>query len=272
MSGFTADWLALREPADRAARSLSITRTAVNALPAGIVRVIDLATGTGANVRYLVPHLPPDQDWLLVDKDERLLSELPVRLYRPGLPREVRIECRRVDLSGLESTSDLVDGRTLVTASALLDLVSEAWLSSLATLCHRAGAIVLFALTYNGRVTFSPIEHADDRVRRLVNRHQRTDKGFGPALGPDARVRTEVHFRRLGYSVTQEPSDWELGPEMHDIQTQLIDGWTEAAIAIEPGDAETIREWQTRRQAHVAAGRSTVVVGHDDLVAIPVRS
>ena len=269
MSAFSAEWLALREPADRAARSLSITHTAVNALPAGIVRAIDLATGTGANVRYLVPHLPPEQDWLLVDNDERLLSELPVRLYRPGLPREVRIECRHVELSELESSSDLLNGRTLVTASALLDLVSEPWMASLATLCRRAGAIALFALTYNGRITFSPVEPADDMVRHLVNRHQQTDKGFGPAVGPAAPVQAEKHFALVGYRVTQAPSDWELDPDARDIQRALIDGWTEAAIAIEPRAAGTIREWQRRRQAHVAAGRSTVVVGHDDLAAIP---
>jgi len=272
MSGFTAAWLSLREPADRAARSLSVTRTAIDSVPAGIVRAVDLATGTGANVRYLVPHLAPEQDWLLVDNDERLLSELPVHMYRLGLPREVRIECRSVDLSELESAGDILEGRCLVTASALLDLVSEPWLASLAALCRRAGAVVLLALTYNGRITFSPIEPADEIVRRLVNRHQQTDKGFGPALGPDARVRTQLHFRSLGYSVTREPSDWELGPDMHDIQTQLIDGWTEAAIAIEPRDAETIREWQTRRQAHVAAGRWGVGGGYEYLGAIPGRS
>jgi hypothetical protein len=269
MSGFTAGWLALREPADRAARSLSITRAVVNALPAGIVRAVDLATGTGANLRYLVPYLPPEQDWLLVDNDETLLSELPVRIYRSGLPREVRIECRRTDLSELEANSDIIEGRTLVTASALLDLVSAPWIASLAALCRRAGAVVLFALTYNGRITFSPIEPADDIVRRLVNRHQQTDKGFGPALGPDARVRAEQHFGRLGYRVMRAPSDWELGPDARDIQAQLIDGWTAAAIAMEPRDAAVIGDWQGRRQAHVGAGRSSIVVGHDDLAAIP---
>jgi hypothetical protein len=240
---------------------------AVDALPAGIVRALDLATGTGANVRYLAPHLPSDQEWLAVDNDERLLDELPVHMDWSKLGA-VRVECRRVDLSNLDATN-IVAGRTLVTASALLDLVSEPWLLSLAEQCRRAGAVVLLALTYNGRIECSPVQAGDDIVRRMVNRHQQTNKGFGPALGPAARVRAEQHFERLGYSVTRAPSDWELEPDARDMQSRLIDGWAEAAIAIEPQNTGLIREWQRQRQAHVVAGRSRVVVGHDDLVAIP---
>ena len=268
MSGFTADWLALREPADAGARALSVTRMAVDALPTGIVRAVDLATGTGANVRYLAPHLPPEQDWLLVDDDERLLSELPAHMYRSDLPREARIEFRRVDLSELDS-SDIVEGRNLVTASALLDLVSESWVVSLASICRRTGAVVLLALTYNGRITFSPGEPEDDIVRVLVNRHQHTDKGFGPALGPDAPARAAEHFTRFGYDVRRAPSDWVLTVNERTLQQQLIDGWAKAATAIEPGEAHRISSWQGRREAHVATGRSDIVVGHDDLAAVP---
>ena len=267
MSGFTADWLALREPADAGARALSVTCVAVDALPTGIVRAVDLATGTGANVRYLAPHLPPAQDWLLVDDDERLLSELPAHMSRSALPREARIECRRVDLSNLEST-DIVEGRALVTASALLDLVSESWVAALASRCRRARAVVLLALTYNGRISFAPPEPADDIVRLLVNRHQHTDKGFGPALGPDATARAEEHFIGLGYDVTRAPSDWVLTINERALQQQLLDGWAAAATAIEGSEAPRIIEWHARRQDHVAAGRSHIVVGHDDLVAV----
>ena len=269
MSGFSVEWLAQREPVDRTSRSLPLTRMAVEALPPGPVRAVDLATGLGANVRYLAPHLAPDQDWLAVDNDEQLLNELPARMDWPRLPHGVRLECRRVDLSQFE-TSNVVEGRTLVTASALLDLVSESWLLSLAEECRRAGAVVLLALTYNGRIEFLPLEPADDLVRRLVNRHQQTDKGFGPALGPQARIQAQQRFERMDYRVTRAPSDWELDPGARDIQRQLIDGWADAATEIEPEQVTRIRQWQRGRHAHVAAGWSRIIVGHDDLVAIPM--
>lgn len=259
MSGFTLEWLALREAADVAARAVAVTRRAVDALPQGVVKAVDLATGTGSNVRYLAPHLPAQQDWWLVDSDERLLAQV-----RAG---SVPFETKCVDLSGA-NLGAVVEGRDLVTASALLDLVSERWLASLADRCRLAGAVVLFALTYNGQMDFSPREDADEEVRTLVNRHQRTDKGFGPALGPDAPARAEALLAGHGYRVTRAPSNWVLGPDQRELQQQLIDGWAHAAIAIEPTASERMADWRSRRHAHVAAGHSHVLVGHDDLVGV----
>jgi hypothetical protein len=58
-----------------------------------------------------------------------------------------------------------------------------------------------------------------------------------------------------------------LGPDARELQEQLIDGWAEAAIAVAPGRPSSIRSWRTRRLAHVAAGRSQLIVGHEDLAA-----
>lgn len=260
MSGFTAGWLALREPADAAARSGTITRVAAAALaPYAVVRAVDLATGTGANVRYLTPRLPARQDWLLVDGDPALLAVAERALGHP---------VRQVDLSDLRGTG-LVEGRHLVTASALLDLVSDRWLASLAALCAGAGAVALFALTYDGRIECAPGDPVDEVVRALVNRHQRTDKGFGAALGPAAAARAEQHFRAAGYDVVRDTSDWALGAEERGLQAALIDGWAGAAAEMSPGDAPLIEGWRSRRRALAVAGGLHLVVGHVDLAATP---
>src|SRR5258707_14056108 len=81
MSAFTADWLALRESADSAARSVGLTTAAAARLPRdGVVRVLDLGTGTGSNARYLLDRLPPRQEWLLVDRDGALLAGVAPRM------------------------------------------------------------------------------------------------------------------------------------------------------------------------------------------------
>ena len=62
MSGFSADWLTLREPYDLRARSRDIiaaVAASVAALPS--VHIVDLACGTGATVRALTGHLQPRQ-------------------------------------------------------------------------------------------------------------------------------------------------------------------------------------------------------------------
>src|SRR5438874_8082377 len=66
---FSAGWLALREAADHAARSDRLARAAAGAIRGRTpVRIVDLGCGTGSNLRYLAPRLPPPQRWLLVDR------------------------------------------------------------------------------------------------------------------------------------------------------------------------------------------------------------
>ena len=55
------------------------------------------------------------------------------------------------------------------------------------------------------------------------------------------------------------------------MQRLLIEGWAEAAAEMAPDRASTTAGWRARRLTHVAAGRSRVVVGHDDLAAWPPR-
>jgi hypothetical protein len=215
-------------------------------------------------MRYLAPRLPEPQRWLLVDRDAALLASVAIR---DGGPQ--RVETRQLDLRaiGEAAARDLFAGRVLVTASALLDLVSEEWMHVLGARCREAGNALLFVLSYDGRIECAPEEPEDAEVRALVNRHQRTDKGFGPALGPDAPAKAETVLVGLGYRVEREPSDWRLEPATQDLQRQLIDGWAQAAAEIAPERSTAIAGWRGRRLAHVAAHRSRLVVGHQDLVA-----
>src|SRR5688572_24206005 len=154
MDDALAQWLALREPADIAARSESLTQAIADATRAhDPVHVLDLATGTGSNVRYLMNRLPARrQHWLAVDRSPTLLAELPIRMSSWGAARgyevvsdvarcvirsarlEYQIESRQLDLATLDATEAFAHCH-VVTASALLDLVSEEWLRSLAERC-----------------------------------------------------------------------------------------------------------------------------------------
>jgi hypothetical protein len=264
-----SNWLALRRPADIAARSTALTKVVVDLLPrAQPLRILDLATGTGSNLRYLAPRLPSPQEWLVVDRDAILLAEVPGEMTVNG--RNVRIETRCQNLAVLKA--DMFAGRHLVTASALLDLVSEAWLRVLADRCRAAGAMALFALSYNGESRCSPDEPEDDVIREMLNRHQKTDKGFGPAAGPEAAEGAARAFVGVGYQVRREESNWELPPRESDLQRHLIEGWAGAALEVAPEQSAMIRDWLDRRLAHVAARRSHIVVCHEDVAAWPPAS
>src|SRR5262249_29838459 len=141
-------------------------------------------------------------------------------------------------------------------------------LAKLVAHCRATEAAVLLALNYDGRVSCSPEEPEDEDVRLLVNEHQRTDKGFGPALGPDAAARAVSLFSTAGYAMTQEHSDWRLTPDMQPLQRELVAGWASAASDIAPESRSVIEDWRARRIAHIDAGRSRIVVGHLDVAGI----
>jgi len=271
MSDSLAEWLALREHADAAARSMRLARLVAGQLRGrDPVRILDLGTGTGSNIWYLANHLgEARQQWLALDRDPFLLNRVrdnaPRRLA--GRAGGVTIETRETDLGRLDFT-DLVADRDLVTASALLDLVSDTWLQSLAEDCRAAGAAALFAITYNGHSECSPVEPEDDRVLALFNRHQHRDKGLGgPAAGPDAVDSAVRAFTAVGYHVEREATEWRLDASDGPLQRELIEGWAYAATETDPSSADNIADWRRRRIEHVQRGHSKIVVGHDDIAA-----
>jgi hypothetical protein len=263
MSGFSADWLTLREPYDLRARNPAVLDAVAAALePLSPVQLVDLACGTGATLRALSPHLAPRQNWKLIDNDLGLLARA-----------EATSGARRVTAVPLDLNRDLeaaLDGPVdLVATSALLDLVSEAWLDRLAVEIAARAIPLYAALSYDGRIGFAPSDPLDTEITAAVNAHQRTDKGFGPALGLAAAATAIARFEALGYSVIQGRSDWGIGPDDFEIQTELLAGWASAAQQMNMFPRADITAWLARRRDAVAAGRASLQVGHVDFFATP---
>ncbi|MGF1467283.1 MAG: class I SAM-dependent methyltransferase [Sandaracinaceae bacterium] len=280
MRTFAADWLALREPVDHRTRSRVLeARLRLSLQGKSAIHVVDLAAGTGSNLRHLAPSLTPEQSWRLVDQDARLLGEArrrlarwadgemevegsTLRLAKDGRRLEVRLE--EGDLGA--DLEPVLAGAELVTASALLDLVSDDWLQRLA---RAASCPVLLALTYDGRARWSPPRPFDDAIREAVGRHQRSDKGFGEALGPEAAKAARRAFQAEAMEVHGEASDWRLGPGDAALQLRFAAGWRDAALeegSLSQGD---IAVWWRARRGVIEAGRSYLVVGHRELLALP---
>ena len=276
MSGFSPEWLALREPADHRSRNADV----LAALQAAFAHrehltIVDLGCGTGSNLRATAPHLPLRQKWVLVDHDAKLLAAARERLgaWADAVEeqgddlrlakdrRRLTVAFRQADLAAdLEDV--LVDAVDLVTAAALFDLVSVAWIERFARAVAARRAAAYAALTYDGVEIWSPPHAADADILAAFNDHQRRDKGFGPSAGPDAPEALARAFRALPYNVQTGASPTPL----HEAETirEVVDCVVAAARDTGRLGEDRLADWLAARRAG-----TTCTIGHTDLLALP---
>jgi hypothetical protein len=275
---FSADWLALREPFDHVARSRRLARRLAEMLPQRRPRIVDLGGGTGSMFRYLAPIIGRGQDWMLADADGVLLDEAfgrtaawargqgfaataigdalhvstPSGLWRLHVAQH---DLRIRPLPG----DDWETQHDAIVCSALLDLVSAAWLRGL---CSAVSVPVLACLTADGRDVWRPHHRYDALVRTGFRRDMRRDKGFGPALGTDA-----IHS--VSRFAASAPSNWQIPSAALRMQRTLIDATADAARAAAPAQTRAITEWQEARLRQALLGRLAITIGHRDILLLP---
>jgi hypothetical protein len=266
MSGFTKYWFALREPYDVRARNSEVLGKVEEAVAQrASISIVDLGCGVGATLRALSSHLPKKQNWCLVDNDPAALKCAKAIVGASG----VKVRTMLLDL--VDDLQAALDGPIdIVTTSALLDLVSGEWLEQLVLRTTGRHLPVYAALTYDGRVALKPIDLHDAAVIAAVNRHQLSDKGFGPALGPNASTWAIGRFQAAGYDVMHGKSDWTFGPTDQEIQLEIFAAWADAARETGAVPIANLDLWLRVRRDAVAEGRSQLRIGHVDFFARPI--
>jgi hypothetical protein len=260
------DWLALREPADAAARAADLIDQLARTLrPTDGLVIHDLGCGTGSMGRWLAPLLAGRQHWVLHDRDADLLEIADVRCSAAD-GAQVTAEVKQSDVTCLES-EDLADA-SLITTSALLDLLTEDELGRLIGVCARAGAPALLTLSVVGRVEVSPADPLDRAIAAAFDAHQRRTTDRGRLLGPDAVTVAVDEFARLGADVVVRSSPWRLDAGHVALTSEWLSGWVGAACEQEPELVAEAELYTRRRLAQASAGELMVTVDHADLLAL----
>lgn len=280
MSEFSSQWLALREPADHRSRNQALRQQLNQVLQntrsnsSEPLRIIDLGSGTGSNLRGLAPHLDGDQHWTLIDYDPKLIeaaraalgqwadksetdSDAAMHLQKNG--KHIQVDFLCTDLSKnieliLEQPADLL------TAAAFFDLVAEPWLERFcAALCTPLYTV----LTYDGSERWTPMHPADEAALQAFHAHQATDKGFGFAAGPKAVDILQHRLLDYGFQVSIAPSPWELDRTQDaELIRALATGSAQAVSETGLLDSATLHSWKAARQE-----AQTCTIGHWDLLA-----
>ncbi|MDI6024821.1 class I SAM-dependent methyltransferase [Corticibacterium sp. UT-5YL-CI-8] len=264
MSGFDKGWLTLREPVDQAARS----PTLLSALSYHLAAVkspralLDIGCGTGSTWRSLHAFLPKDIEWRLLDYDPELLAEAKRRIGA-----QARVRFHRHDLNDLDGLP--LDGIAVVTASAFFDLCSESFCRRLVARLRDVRSGLYAALTYDGHMQWSVPHLLDPMAVEDFNLHQRSDKGLGAALGPDATATLRSLFEEAGFRIQIAESPWRMGQGYAPMQEAFLQGFVQPLTEIGRLSEAEIKEWLAFRIDAIAKPESSCVVGHLDLLALP---
>lgn len=278
MSGFSADWLALREAADHRARSRELEQTlSARFQTHDSITVVDLGCGTGSNLRATAPLLPERQSWTLVDYDADLLiaARMTLKAWADSASedgdalelvedrRRIRVDFRQADLA--QDLDGALGGHAdLVTASALFDLASPDFIRRFAAAVAARRSVFYTVLTYNGIQRWVPHRPADNAMASAFHRHQMRDKGLGPSAGPTAPAHLADQFRLSDYTVLEGDSPWKLSaPRDAALIAELAKGFAAAVAETGVVDKATIAAWQK-------VARTGAETGHTDTLAIPV--
>lgn len=282
MTGFSAEWLALREPADHRARDQALQNNICEQLEnvarteQRAVRLIDLGCGSGSNLRALAPRLPAQQHWTLVDYDplllaaaraalvawaDQIISDNAILTLRKST-KTIEVEFVQVDLAQ-DIERVLAWPADLITAAAFFDLVAEPWLIRF---CQALRVTLYTVLTYDGNEQWLPAHHADASMLKAFHAHQKTDKGFGVAAGPDASAIMQRELAARGFQVTLAPSPWKIDQAETAFMRALATG--SAAAVCETGllSTQEVEQWL---EARVSAQQCSI--GHWDILATPAQ-
>jgi hypothetical protein len=261
---FSPQWLRLREPADAAARSTELVarlRPSLASKPGLVIR--DLGCGTGSLGRWLTGLLRAPQHWIMQDREPELLRHV----FMGVTTANATVETRLGEVDGLRA-ADLAH-TSLVTASALLDILTADEVRRLVAVIADAGCPALVTLSVVGQVELDPVDPLDAEIAAAFNEHQRRTVEGRRLLGPDAVEVAVDAFEQRGATVELAASPWRLGPDQSELTAEWLRGWVGAAVEQRPELVAKASAYLRKRLDQCAAGELRATVGHRDMVAIP---
>jgi hypothetical protein len=224
----------------------------------GVLEVIDLGAGTGANQRWLAPRLPFPQRWIHLDHDPAISRSLPQ-------PDDTMIIDSSVELLS-RLLADGSGDHHLVTCSALLDVLTTAQLDAVCEAVIDNQVPALFSLSVTGTQSVSPGNRHDQRLLDAFNDHQRR----AGRAGPEAITLAGDALRAGGFTVRTQETPWQLSASGDSaFVAQLLRERLDAAVAQDTSLTVMAEAWFELRRAQLELGALRIEVGHRDLLALP---
>ena len=152
--------------------------------------------------------------------------------------------------------------------SAALDLMSKSSID-IALKKIKKNNILYFSLCFNGLVKWTPTNTFDKYILAFFNNHQRSDKGFGNALGYKSIESLRKKAGKLNLNITVADSPWIIKNKSEKdtvfMKRYLLD-IRKSLFHMEGIDKNILRKWYEDKKYDLENKKIKLYVGHNDIL------
>ena len=125
------------------------------------------------------------------------------------------------------------------------------------------------SLCFNGKVKWTPSNTMDKYILSFFNNHQRSDKGFGLALGSKSIKYISNKAKKADLMVTIKNSPWEiknLSEKDKIFMKRYILDTKKSLFHMEGIDRNILKLWYEQKRYEIENKKISLYVGHNDIL------
>jgi len=231
---FSKSWINMRVEYDEASRSSVLVDHLNKLSKKHEIDLIDFCCGTGSFLMWALNKNISFQNCILVDHDIKLLKSIKSNL-RTHLKSKYTIQSNTNNLD----------------------------------LLIKKNNILYFSLCFNGLVKWTPTNTFDKYILTFFNNHQRSDKGFGNALGYKSIESLRKKAGKLNLNIRVADSPWIIKNKSEKdtvfMKRYLLD-IRKSLFHMEGIDKNILRKWYEDKKYDLENKKIRLYVGHNDVL------
>ncbi len=282
---FSKSWINMRMGYDHDARSDILLKYLRKNENNSDLELIDLCCGSGSFLIWSIKNNLLFKKSILVDYDIKLLKSIKSNLRR-YTPNNYTIKSNSNNMNlVLEKDKSFISSTFIkksncnkfhyktkkfhiISYSAVLDLMSK---SSIIEALNRANNmnVIYFSLCFNGIVKWTPTNTFDKYILSFFNNHQRSDKGFGHALGSQSIEFVRKRATKQNMKIITKNSPWIIfnnSQKDKNFMIRYLLDVKKALFHMEGVDRDILRKWYKDKKYDVENKAIKLYIGHQDLL------
>ena len=282
---FSKSWINMRVDYDNISRSTVLVDHLNKLSPEHDVDLIDLYCGSGNFLIWSFNKNILFNNCILLDHDIKLLKSIKSNLRTHLRPMysiqsntnnlNLLIKRNSKTLSSISIKKNDCDGYRylsekyhVISYSAALDIMPKPSIVS-ALKSIKKNNILYFSLCFNGQVRWTPTNTFDKYILTFFNNHQRSDKGFGKALGYKSIEFIRQKSDKLNLNMTVKDSPWiiknKFSKDKAFMKRYLLD-IKKSLFHMEGIDKDILRKWYQDKKSEIDNKKIQLYVGHSDIL------